>query len=139
MELRVLGSWGLVWRWLLQKWTEITEALQKFSFYWRFACWGSWRSLVWVGEALQKHFLLRSKSGFWFRSLVGVGLVLCWFITEMNRNYRSITEIFFLLGGLAGAFGGRLLGLEEHYRNYSLSLIFCYGKKKKTSFLFTCS
>ena len=60
-------------------------------------------------------------------------------ITEMNRNDRSITEIFFLLEGLAGAFGGRLFGLEEHYRNYSLSLIFCYGKKKKTSFLFTCS
>ena len=40
-------------------------------------------------------------------------------ITEMNRNDRSITEIFFLLGGLAGAFGGRLLGLEEHYRNIS--------------------
>ena len=68
-----------------------------------------------------------------------MGACLALVITEMNRNDRSITEIFFLLGGLAGAFGGRLFGLEEHYRNYSLSLIFCYGKKKKTSFLFTCS
>jgi len=66
-------------------------------------------------------------------------LVACWFITEMDRNDGSITEIFFLLELLAKALGGRLYGLEEHYRNYSLSLIFCYGKKKKTSFLFTCS
>ena len=41
-------------------------------------------------------------------------------ITEMNRNHRSITEIFFLLGGLlAGSLGGRLYWLEKHYRNIS--------------------
>jgi hypothetical protein len=95
--------------------------------------------------------------------LVWGGLVSHWFITEIDRNDGSITEIFFFLygacwgswrvlvwvggalqkfsfylGGVLGL-GGRLFGLEEHYRNYSLSLIFCYGKKKKTSFLFTCS
>ena len=32
-----------------------------------------------------------------YRSLVWGGLVLCWFITEMDRNDGSITEIFFLL------------------------------------------
>ena len=39
----------LVWRWLLQKWTEMTEALQKFSF--------SWMVLILVGGALQKLLL----------------------------------------------------------------------------------
>ena len=73
------------------------------------------------------------------RVLGSWGLVLLCFITEMNRNDRSITEIFFLLELLAGGLGGRLYRLEEHYRYYSLSLIFCYGKNKKTSFLFTCS
>jgi hypothetical protein len=87
---------------------------------------------------------LRSKSGFWFRSLfcpaerteiaesflasleiwafvwvACLGLdCLALVITEMNGNDRSITEIFFLLGGLLGL-GGRLLGLEKHYRNIS--------------------
>ena len=135
MELRVLGSWGLVWRWLLQKWTEITEALQKFSFYWRFACWGSWRSLVWVGEALQKHFLLRSKSGFWFRSLVGVGLVLCWFITEMNRNYRSITEILFLLEVcLLGVLEGDCIGWMIITEIIRCRSSFATARKRKQAF-----
>ena len=67
---RLLVGGGLVLCWLLQKWTEISEALQKFSFYWRFACWESWRVLVWVGGALQKHFLLRSKLWVLYGSLV---------------------------------------------------------------------
>ena len=38
----------------------------------------------------------------------------------MDRNDGSITEIFFLLGGvLAGSLGGRLYWLEKHYRNFS--------------------
>lgn len=55
---------------LLQKWTETTEALQKFSFSWMVLVWGSWRSLVLVGKALQKHFLLRSKLWVLYGSLV---------------------------------------------------------------------
>ena len=123
-------------------------------------------SLVLVGKALQKHFLLRSKSGFWFRSLVWVAerteiaesflvsleilgyvwvacqgracLVVFYYRNgqKSQKHYRN----FLPLGGLlAGALGGCLYWLEKHYRNYSLSLIFRYGKKKKTSFLFTCS
>ena len=61
--------------------------------------------LVWVGKALQKHFLLRSKYRPLFGSLVWGGLGLLCFITEMDRNDGSITEIFFLLESLAGAWG----------------------------------
>ena len=102
----------------------MTEALQKFSLSWRFACWEPWRSLVLVGEALQKLFavahlllrqekenklsfyllliakvLLRSKYRPLFGLLVWGGLGLRGFITEMDRNDGSITEIFFLLDG----------------------------------------
>ena len=34
------------------------------------AYWDSWRVLVWVGKALQKHFLLRSKLWVLYGSLV---------------------------------------------------------------------
>ena len=130
-----LSEAGLSRAGLLQKCTEMTEALQKFSFSWRFACWESWRVLVWVGKALQKLFavahlllrqekenklsfylfliakvLLRSKYRGLYRLPVWGGLVWRWFITEMDRNHRSITEIFFFLGVLDWALGGCLFG-----------------------------
>ena len=120
----------------------MTEALQKFSFYGGLlgvlegACIG-WRSITEIircrssfataRKRKQAFFLLvlNRKSlaslEIWvlYRSLVWGGLVLCWFITEMDRNDGSITEIFFLLGVLDWALGGCLYGLEKHYRNIS--------------------
>ena len=63
--------------------------------------------------------LLRSKYRPLFGLLVWGGLGLRGFITEMDRNDGSITEIFFLLGVLDWALGGCLYGLEKHYRNIS--------------------
>ena len=74
-----------------------------------------------VGKALQKLFLLRSKSGFWFRSLVWGGLaalLLNWLLflsgagyyrngQKLQKHYRNFLSTW---GVLDWALGGCLFG-----------------------------
>ena len=138
MELRVLGSWGLVLLCFITEMNRNDRSITEIFFLLELLA-GAWRSLVWVGGALQNHFLLRSKSGPLFGSLVWGWIVWRWLLQKWTEMTEALQKFSFYWRVLVLGLGGRLYWLEKHYRNYSLSLIFCYGKKKKTSFLFTCS
>ena len=112
-------------------WKSITEIFFLGSRLMRLlevACMG-WRSITEIV------FLLRSKYRFLFGLLVWVGLGLRGFITEMDRNDRSITEIFFLLEVcLLGLLEGACIGWKSITEIIRCRSSFATARKRKQAF-----
>ena len=108
-----LPVWGgLGWCWLLQKWTEISEALQKFSFSWRVLCWALGGCLYWLEEHYRNISCFARNFGFCMGRLSGslkeresLNLFL------LRSKYRGLYRLL-VWGGLAALLLNWLLFLS---------------------------
>ena len=139
----------------------MTEALQKFSLSWRFACWEPWRSLVLVGEALQKlfavaHLLLRQEKenklsfyllliakvllasletlGYVWVACLGRACLVLVYYRNGQKSQKHYRNFLFLVWCLLGVLEGACIGWRSITEIIRCRSSFATARKRKQAF-----